>query len=84
MGADAGAICPIRRQVFSSGSKALVVLGRICNGNGSDQQQNPTTTDLAFYEGLRPEREHGRQEPNQSPFPVQIFEDSDIYLTFYY
>ncbi|KAK0631227.1 hypothetical protein B0T14DRAFT_207 [Immersiella caudata] len=72
MGADPGAICPIRRDAAWIDNHFTVIFHT--SVDGFRPHKNPTVSDLAFYQLLRPEpsKERVPTVEDRCPFPFRI------------
>jgi hypothetical protein len=78
MGADPGAICPVRRDAAWFGDHFTVLFQT--KVDGFRPRKNPTVSDLAFYQLLRPEpsREYEPTAEDRCPFPFRIIASVDM------
>jgi hypothetical protein len=78
MGADPGAMCPVRRDAAWVGDDFAVSFQT--KGEKYRRDNNPTVSDLAFYQLLRPEpsREDGPTAEDRCAFPLRIIPSVDM------
>ena len=83
MGANASAVCPVRRDATQTDDGFSVIF--YIPSNCFRPYANPSVSDLAFYQLLRPglEGKNTTTDSTRCPFPVRILSNLDVDMEFY-